>query len=255
MPTQQEQQLLDAIPKNKSIGNSALREHLSWDETTYWSVRNKLIDEGLLEKGRGRGGSVRRIESAAQSAPAALIPQRELQLYDKILKTIQTDWVRDYRSDAEIAEITAHQGRRETGGRWTRPDVTLATYSTYPYVPGKHFDVTTFEVKKHDALDITVVYEALSHRRAAHYSFVLAHIPEDAGPEDSESLEVIVEDIVSEASEHGIGVVIFSDPNNYETWEVRVEATRNDPDPADLNDFLASQVSSNFKDQIQRWFR
>ena len=250
MPTPQEQQLLDAIPANKSVGNSALREQLGWDEATYWSLRNKLIEEGLLEKGRGRGGSVRRIAKVAPIAQTAA-PTREIQLYDQVLKTIQTDWVRDYRSDSAIAEITAHQGRRETGGRWTRPDVTLASYSTYPYVPGKHFDVTTFEVKKHGALDITVVYEALSHRRAAHYSYVLAQIPEDASPEDVE----ILDDIVSEASEHGIGVVTFSAADNYETWEVRVEADRNEPDPADLNDFLASQASSTFKDHIQRWFR
>ena len=256
MPTAQEQQLLDAVPVNSSIGNSALRTQLAWDEPTYWTVRNKLIDEGLLEKGRGRGGSVRRVVAPAApvaqaAAPAAAAAMSEVQLYEPILGTIRSAWVQDYRSDAAVAEITAHQGRRDTGGRWTRPDITLATYSTYPFVPGKHFDVTTFEVKAHDSLDVTAVYEALAHRRVAHYSYVIVHVPDDARP----ALEDTLDDLTHEASEHGIGVVVLSAPDNYETWEVWAEAERNDPDPSDLNDFLATQVTQEFKDQIMRWFR
>jgi hypothetical protein len=175
----------------------------------------------------------------------------EVQLYDRILATIRSAWVLDYRSDYSIAEITAHQGRRETGGRWTRPDITLATYSTYPFVPGKHFDVTTFEVKRHDALDVTAVYEALAHRRAAHYSYVLMQVPDDA----KDALETRLDDVSGEADKHGVGLVTLSVPENYETWEVWNEAERNDPDPSDVNDFLATQVSQAFKDQITRWFR
>jgi hypothetical protein len=246
-----QKQLLEAVPATGSIGNTALREKLGWEEGRYWSVRNQLIDEGILEKGRGGGGSVHRIFAGTPVQGNAGARVAEVELYDPILATIRSAWVQDYRSDAAVAETTAHQGRKDTGGKWTRPDITLATYSTYPYFPGKHFDVTTFEIKRHEALDVTVVYEALSHRRAAHYSYVLLYLPDSAKP----ALQQTLEDLTYEAGQHGVGVVVLSDPDKYETWEVWEEADRNDPDPADVNDFLATQVSQSFKDHITRWFR
>jgi len=37
---------------------AALREALGWDETTYDSVKQALIEAGTIIPGRGRGGSV-----------------------------------------------------------------------------------------------------------------------------------------------------------------------------------------------------
>jgi DNA repair exonuclease SbcCD ATPase subunit len=39
-------------------GNTKLREALGWDLAAYESVRNRLLEQGKLIKGRGRGGSV-----------------------------------------------------------------------------------------------------------------------------------------------------------------------------------------------------
>ena len=61
--------ILAAVPADGgSIGNQSLFEQLSsrfpsLDEESYWQVRDALIAEGLLAKGRGRGGSVRRAEA------------------------------------------------------------------------------------------------------------------------------------------------------------------------------------------------
>jgi len=127
----------------------------------------------------------------------------------------------------------------------------LATYDSYEFVPGKHFDVVTFEAKTFEALDVTAVYEALSHRRAAHYSFLLAYVPGAV----RESLESAIEDLTYEADQHGVGMVVLADPRDYKTWEFLVEADRNDPDPRDVNDFLDTQISAAFKDKIRRWLR
>ena len=45
---------------------------------------------------------------------------------------------------AERTPVTRTQGQRANG---TRPDITVASFQTFPYVAGRHFDVTTFEVK------------------------------------------------------------------------------------------------------------
>ena len=41
-----------------SAGNARLREALGWDERTYAAVRSRLINDGIVTPGRGRGGSV-----------------------------------------------------------------------------------------------------------------------------------------------------------------------------------------------------
>jgi type I restriction enzyme M protein len=51
--------MLDAIdPTGITIGNKSLREKLGWSDELFWTIRNKLIDDGLLIKGGGKGGSV-----------------------------------------------------------------------------------------------------------------------------------------------------------------------------------------------------
>lgn len=56
--------LMRHVPEDgSSIGNIALRETLGWDPEKYFRVRQKLIDNGDLEVGGGRGGSVYRTRS------------------------------------------------------------------------------------------------------------------------------------------------------------------------------------------------
>ena len=41
-----------------SAGNTRLRSELGWQEDTYWAVHAALVEDGVVELGRGRGGSV-----------------------------------------------------------------------------------------------------------------------------------------------------------------------------------------------------
>jgi type I restriction enzyme M protein len=41
-----------------SAGNGRLQTELGWQDDTYWRVQPALVEEGLIVKGRGRGGSV-----------------------------------------------------------------------------------------------------------------------------------------------------------------------------------------------------
>lgn len=55
-----------------SAGNLRLREALQWKEATYGAVKDKLIAEGIITLGRGRGGSVAlagAVEAPAEDAP------------------------------------------------------------------------------------------------------------------------------------------------------------------------------------------
>ncbi len=49
-------------------GNDTMRRLLGWPAETYEAVRQMLLDEGRIEKGRGRGGSVRLVQTATDRA-------------------------------------------------------------------------------------------------------------------------------------------------------------------------------------------
>lgn len=257
--TEEESLFFDRVPQDGStITNPELQRQLGWERDKYWNIRNALIDQGVLSVARGRGGLVFRViqkESVDVEAIAQdqeVLPQiREQDLYPRIATVLNQEWAREKRFDRQIVHTTANQGRRDTGGRWSRPDLVLVTQSTYPYVPGRHFEVITFEVKPSDSIDVTAVYEALAHRRAATKSYVLLHVP-DA---QAEQLKDALTEVYSEGKKHGVGVIIFNQPDDFSGWEEMVEPVRQDPDPQRLNDFLANQIEPSLLEIMLRWFR
>jgi hypothetical protein len=239
-----------------AAGNISLMRELEWEEDTYWSVRDRLVDAGQVELGKGKGGSVHRvgIEPVAPEdeprQPTIAVTDEE-KLYEPLAKVLREDWVKDNRFRESLVEITAKQGKRDTGGKWSRPDITVVGMTTYVYVPGRHFDVATFEVKPFDGIDVTAVYEALAHRRAATRAYVIFHVPD----EQREAVEVLLDQISDEAKRHGIGLIVIGKPDDYESWDERVEAIRIDPAPERLNDFIAVQLSDGAKQEIVQWFK
>jgi hypothetical protein len=255
--TADEQSLLDLVPNNGEwITNPSVRTRLDWDKDRYWSVRNSLIDQNLLAVARGRGGLISRIVQQPAAQPATVIPPatlvvREDELYAPIAAVLNGEWAKEKRLERVIVHTTARQGRRETGGRWSRPDLVVVTQSVFPYVPGKHFDVITFEVKPLDALDVTSIYEALAHLRAATKAYVLLHVPDT----EAERLSTTLTDMYAEAKKHGIGVISFGQADDFDSWDEVVEPVRQEPDPRRLNDFLATQFEAGQLDALLRWFR
>jgi hypothetical protein len=263
-----QQDLLAKVPKEEPIGNMALRERLGagWSEDLYWVIRNRLIERGTLEAGRGRGGSVKRVPppvqqilpsetkpgSKAQAKPVAGPDfSKELELYSPIASVLRNQWSKEQGFDNYLVEITAKQGSRYTGGKWTRPDIIAVGYKTFPYVPGRYLEVISFEVKPTSCIDVAAVYEALAHRRASTRANVIAHIPNG----QRKDYQPIVDAICDEAKKFGVGVILADDPTNFNTWEVLLDADRVEPDPNRLNEFIAQQATPELKDQMVRWFK
>ena len=253
-----QEHLISAMPSQGSIGNRTLCTKLGWRRDHYWYIRDSLIQTGHIEKGRGRGGSVRLVMPVTSmprgnEVVSTLEESRitESALYDPIISTIRSRWVADHEIHDFVIDRTAQQGRRDTGGIWTRPDITFASCKSYRYVPGKQVELNTFEVKMHDGLDVTAVYEALAHRRAAHYSRVLAYVPDS----QKVALGPLLERLRDDADNHGVGLVVIGDPEDYETWDFEVDPARHEPDPANMNNFIETQTSDEFKDKIIGWCR
>jgi hypothetical protein len=258
--------LYAALPADGgTISNPALRDQLRWhgDENSerYFLARDQLEDVGLIVRGRGRGGTIRRTripelehpvadrdleespEDVADAVADAL--RREYDLYEPLRRVIAAEWARDRRQKPICVEVTAHQGRRATG-IWARPDIVSVEVRAFAYVPGKYLEVTTFEVKPSDAITVQAVYEALAHRRAATRSYVLLDVPADR----REASESAVAELCEVARAHGIGVVTAEDPANYETWEEREVAVRVEPDPEQLDAFIGRQLSDRARGEI-----
>jgi hypothetical protein len=265
------QALFAALPADgMTMSNPTLQRRLGWDSDLYFRSRDALVDLGLVVRGRGRGGVVRRVLSdagveertvavvveasadpATTAATVEAVIKNELALYEPMRRVIATAWAKDHRRDPLAVEITALQGRRATGGMWSRPDIVSVEVRTFAYVPGKYLEVATFEVKAANAINVQAVYEALAHRRAATHSYVLLHVP----AEQADQLEDAVADVAEAARAHGIGVITAADPEDYDTWEDREEARRVEPDPERLNTFVATQLSDTTRDLISRRLR
>jgi len=246
-------------PDGTPIGNTALMRVLGWNERRYWYARDSLLEEGAIARARGRGGAVRRVLPDEGATPqtaveaelvgeAALASVREAELYTPIRDTLENFWAKERQIDPLAIEVTAAQGRRRTGGRWTRPDLVSAAVRTYRYLPGKYMEVVTFEVKPFDAIDVTAVYEALAHLRSATHAYVIFHVSAD----QEETVAETVDETCHVARSHGVGLIVIGDPADFATWEEKEEARRCEPDPQRLDEFIAVQLSQDAHDRIAR---
>ncbi len=259
------EKLLQEVPADgSSVGNTSLRVKLGWTEERYFRTRDALVEAGNLLLGRGRGGSIRRVieepqpaarpmgqvdrVGAGTGAVAGLVAGTnigaESELYDPIAAVLRSAFAQEQRLQQAWFEVTARQGRRSTGGKWTRPDIAGASIRRFKYSPGIHLDVWTFEVKPAGASDVTGVFEAAAHSRAATRSCVLYHRPNF---DEEESLR-----IMQEAQRLGIGLIVFDNPADYDTWEILVAPTRRQPEPEAVEEFIEVQLSQQIKDELLR---
>lgn len=265
-----QQELLAKVPEDgTAVGNVTLKQELGWPEEKYWAVRDSLIAKDILLLGRGRGGSVRRAVTAipekAKEEPAKVATEpadgvtaekveerkRESQLYGPAIAVLGSKWSRDLLLEQFFVQETAGQGRRETGGTWTRPDVVVIYVTSYQHLPGKILDVVTFEIKPIETADVTAVYEALAHLRAATQAFVLIVAPDPDQPLVAQALEAIAD----EASRHGVGLIVARDINDYGTWDFRVDAERKEPNPSRLDEFIETQIGESNKQCLRKWIK
>lgn len=238
-----------------SCGNGRLRTTLGWDEVFYWKVQGQLVQDGRIIPGRGKGGSVRFLAAEGSTgtseqsieAVETTRQQRERPLYQPIKLEIESKWIERFGFDAVRVEETHSQGSKNTGGTFTRPDVTAVGVKQYVYLP-KRIEVITFEIKPRDQLGIMGVLEAIAHREAAHRAYVVFAASRQQFDGSSE-----VDRAMELAQKYGVGIVLTEKPDQVDSWEVVLDAIRHEPDPARLDRFLGDLPSDGFRNQISKW--
>jgi hypothetical protein len=132
---------------------------------------------------------------------------------------------------------------------FARPDVTLIAIQTFVYVPDKLFEVITFEIKPNIDSAMEGVFETAAHSAFAHRSYLA--FP-DSKDYDNNPL---FDRILDECERFGLGLILFEDVANWDTYTFEVSAERKDPDPQSVNDFIKGQISEKSREEIKRWFR
>ncbi|EIE01217.1 hypothetical protein [Leptospira licerasiae] len=257
-PTDKERFFANLPIDGKPISNKALKAVLEYDDDKYLRIRKELLDEGRVSIGRGYGGSVYRIADIDISNFKEIKSKKEdkykseLTLYDSFLKTIKEKHTAYFEYDKYIIQKTAHSGSRNTGGVWTRPDITLITVQTFPYIPNKILDIITFELKHYKDFSIVGVFECAAHTRFSNKSYLSIYFPEDEFQNLSDD---DFERIKGECERFKIGLVIFSDPENYDTFHFHVDPERNSPDPSEQNEFLSQQIKEDNRKILLTYLR
>jgi hypothetical protein len=261
--------LITALRKEGGkAGNHTLRIRLGWEDelNRYWAAHGRALDAGLVVKGQGKGGSVRLStpELGSEPEPAGIqVPSvdpdteyvRELDLYPEAMQVIEQGWIREANYDDHLIEITAARGRAVTGGKWSRPDVSVLAMKAFPYLPNRLFEIITFEIKPTGQTSVEGVFEALSHQQFANRAYVIFHIPEKKTEESFMEFQPHADRILSTARKHGVGVIVALDIADWETWDELVPAARNKPDPEQANRFIATCFSEHTREQIIKWHK
>jgi hypothetical protein len=237
-----------------------LPEAIPTDE--YWAAEQKLIDEQRIERRRGRNGGIYLLpfdepkrKSDAESIATALAAEQikaEIGFYQPVIEQIRAHWTEQPGFTHAFAHVTAMQGRRRTGGRWSRPDIVVCTVSDWHFSSRPEGDVRSIEVKRFEALDVMAVYEAVSHRARAHYAYLLiVNYPK----EPNDEAKAVMETVLATAGKHGVGVITAVDANDWGTWEFEIDPTRSDADNQAVHQMLLDSVPPEVRDPFRSALR
>ncbi len=246
--------LLDALPDDGApIGNIGLRRSLGWTDQHYKAVREELIAAGCaVAKRGGTGGSVQRLELSEDAGVPATSPEvnSERQLYEPFQSALAAEWASLEPYEQYLATVTALQGRRATG-RLSRPDLTFVGYLPHRVLPWGRLDVVTFEIKRgeRDQADVSAVYQTLAYKRFSHRAYLAVADRFHRPGQEVRSLAPIE----AACREVDVGLIVFSDPRDVETWDVRYEPPEHEPHNTSVDEFLAEQLPEHI-DTIRGWF-
>jgi hypothetical protein len=233
---------------SKNVGNVTLRNELDWDEPRYWRTQGLLFEDEAIVRGKGKGGSVTIASNDTWQANVVKTPSAEKELYEPALEQILNGWKEFHEYDAAMAEICAMQGRRETGGTWTRPDIAMVATRSFEFIPQRVFDIISFEIKTSDNINIQSVFEASQHKRFAMRAFLLAAMDEDHFEKLKEA-----DRIKEEAKKHGVGVILAPNITQFGTWSHLLPSIRHEPDPKEADKFIRQTFTTESKTEIVKW--
>jgi len=123
----------------------------------------------------------------------------------------------------------------------------MVAKKSFAYLKKTTIEVITFEVKPLGYLDDkTGVFETASHSVFSTSSYLMLHCESHQGERD-------VENILPLCKNFGIGLILFSDPKDYSTYNPILLPERKLPNYEKVEEFIKIQLSSTSKDRLLKW--
>lgn len=155
------------------LSNPQVKAQLGLSDDRYETLRSELIENELVEKYVCRGGGIRLTRTGEKNVPSdaaigSSSVNKEADLYQPLMSYLARQAEED---ETQVVVCGTHDLRAH--GRWQNPDVTAIAIDAYKFLRRTRVVVTTYEVKQWPRWDVDAVFEAASHRRFAHESYVV----------------------------------------------------------------------------------
>lgn len=182
--------ILQELPYDGSyIGSLRLRAAVDMSNDAFQAAVAELKQRGVVRVGPGRGGTVALSRPAeprtvgtgrqAVSRKGVSLVTKEDELYVPFRDWLQSTLTANPFAHARVT--ASPEGRKQSSGQWSRPDVTAIAVWQSEWLPRAEVLVSSYEVKRfRDAHKLESVYEAKAHGRWAHQANLVVEVPEPA---------------------------------------------------------------------------
>lgn len=237
--------LMQILPADGSrMGNDDVRTLLAREiqepieGDVYFNVLAQLERNGEIKRARGPGGAVC---LAKPRCPAPLPPKRrfhEHRLMPSLQRYLELRfWKRlELPDDANWTVVDTSTGGIQDG-QWRRCDFTGIAITPRVVLGGREIDLYTFELKAADSGSVPAVHEAEAQTRGSNYGYLVWHVP------DRSSVAARLDAVERECHRKGVGLILFSDPQDLDSFDHRMPAARKPTDAGAIDRFLANRLN------------
>jgi hypothetical protein len=151
-------------------------------------------------------------------------------------RLLEVQLARELTQSAPELEIrnTARGGL--TGGRWTKPDIVVASVNRYLSLAVPLLSLYGFELKTQTGFELSSIYQAAAQTRFLHFAYVVVPHPED------QLWRSRLAQIRGHAEELGIGLIRLDDPSSAAGYEVVITGRRHHPHPQSVDHFIEERM-------------
>lgn len=210
--------------------NRRIRSELNLSDDRYAKIRQKLLEDGLIEKVKGQGGGVQltRLGMRTKALPEAVSSvSAEKDLYDPFVNILQ-----DESKENEEPALVIDTSALRRSGKWSNPDVTKISVRKFPILKSHKILLTTYELKQWKRWNVDSVFEAASQRRFSHEAYVVL---EWAKGEDVVGLE----DMLSVCGRFGVGLITLHTYYTSYRYKVQLDAQKHVPTEDYVEEYLS----------------
>ena len=122
-----------------------------------------------------------------------------------------------------------------SGGRWTKPDIVVATVNTYLSRPIPELNLYGFELKTQAGFELSSIYQAAAQTRFLHFAYVVVPHPKD------ETWHLRLALVRAHAEELGIGLIRL-DNDKATSSEIVLMGRRHRPHPQSVDHFIEERM-------------